>query len=72
MKLHKMFCVDEEVVDFLKGKNASGLVNGLLHKEMDERDLGLMSKDQLQIELDCNKLERETKKKLKEMRKNAK
>ena len=67
-----MFCVDEEVTDFLKGKNASELVNRLLHKEMDMQDLGLMSQKQLQTELDCNKLEKETKKKLKEMRQNAK
>ena len=66
-----MFCVDGEVEEFLKGKNASSLVNRLLLEYMDNEDMAHMTMEQLQAEKDCNKVEREFKAKCKELRKNA-
>ena len=66
-----MFSLDVEVIDFLKGKNGSSLVNGLLLQYMESEDCASMTMEQLQAEKDCNKAEREFKTKCKELRKNA-
>ena len=66
-----MFSLDIELIDFLKGKNASALVNRLLLEWKDRETCESMTIEQLQAEKDCNKLEREFKTKCKEVRKNA-
>ena len=71
VKVHKMFCVDGEVEEFLKGVNASELVNRLLLEHMNKEDLNSMTKEQIQAELKINALKRKTDKEVKELRKNA-
>jgi len=71
MKIHKMFCVDEELVDYLKGKNGSELVNGLLHERMGKDRLDGLNEEQCKAELEIIRLKKEVEEKSKEIRQNA-
>ena len=71
VKAHKMFCVDINVAEFLKGKNGSELVNRLLLEYMDIEDCASMTMEQLKAEKEVNKVNREKAKLIEEIRKDA-
>jgi len=71
MKRNKIFCIDEELFNFLKGKNASELVNKLLNEQIEKERFDGYNKEQCQTELDIIKLKKEMDNKIKEMRKNV-
>ncbi len=71
VKIHKMFCIEQEIVLFLKGKNGSELVNRLLLEHMKDSDIMSMNIPQLKAEVEIERLEKELKKKTKELRTNA-
>ena len=71
VKIHKMFCIEQEIVLFLKGKNGSELVNRLLLEHMKDSDIMSMNIPQLEAEVEIERLEKELKKKTKELRTNA-
>ena len=71
MKIHKMFCVDEELVDYLKGKNGSELVNELLHKQMGKDNLDGFNEEMCKAELEVIHMKEEMETKIKEIRENA-
>ena len=54
MKIHKMICLDPELVEKLKGQNASSLLNQLLkeHYARTENPYELMSQEELKFESD--------------------
>ena len=71
VKIHKMFCIEQEIALFLKGKNGSELVNRLLLEHMKDSDIMSMNIPQLKAEVEIERLEKELKKKTKELRTNA-
>ena len=66
-----MVSMDSDVIEFLKTLNASELINRLLREYIKDNDIMSMSIPQLKAEVQCEKLEKELKKKQKEIRKNA-
>jgi|TARA_R100000501_G_C2577749_1_gene82171 hypothetical protein len=71
MKINKIVCLDEEVVQFLKTVNASSLINRLLLEHMEQEDIMSMTLPQLKAKRECAKLEKEMRAKQKELIKNA-
>lgn len=63
--------MDSDVVEFLKTLNASELINRLLREHMKDNDVMSMTIPQLKAEKECNRLEKELKKRQKELRHNA-
>lgn len=51
MKVHKMFCIDMELAEKLKGENASALVNHLLLTHFEKGILANLSIEDLQKRL---------------------
>ena len=69
MKEDKMLSLDRDVVDYLrKESNASGLVNGILLKHFESREVNSMSEEELALEIKVAELELETKERIKELR----
>lgn len=59
----------EEILQKLEGEpNMSALINDLLLKHFDENDLGLMSLEELKAEQEVIEIEKEAKKRIKEVR----
>ena len=71
MKSPKMLYLDIELIEFLKGKNASELITRLLNEHMDHQVVSRLTKEETLAELKCIKLTKQHNKKLKEIRKNA-
>lgn len=71
MKVNKIVCLDENVIDFLKTTNASRLINDLVITHMKDADVMSMTIPQLKAEKECTRLEKELKKQQQELRKNA-
>lgn len=72
MKTLRTFSIDGEFIERLKEEgNQSELINRLLGEYFKQRDLDGMTKKQIEAELAINRLQKETDKKIKEMRKNA-
>lgn len=71
MKRNKIVCLDEDVVEFLKGRNASKLINNLLLEVMQKERYEGMSISQLEVEQQIIEMQKESEAKAKEMRKNA-
>ena len=55
MKIHKMFCIDQELAKELVNVNASGLVNDLLTKHFNKEDITKMTTEQLKKKLKITK-----------------
>lgn len=64
MKMHKMICLDPEIIEKLKGENISSLVNSLLSDYVKRNDLNSMSEDELKKALAIEEAREEFKKKL--------
>lgn len=71
VKVHKMFCIERNVSDFLKGRNASELVNRLLEEHMAHEDIEGMSADELRKNIKIEELKKETELKIEELRKHG-
>ena len=71
VKIHKMFCIEREVADFLKGKNASKLVNELLLDVMQKSKYEGMNREQLLAEKTIIDLKKNMEKKIIGIRKNV-
>ena len=56
-----MFSLDVEVIEFLKGKNASALVNDLMLKHMEQEDYYSMSDEELNRRIEAEKVLEEAK-----------
>ena len=71
VKIHKMFCIEWEVAEKLKGLNASGLVNDLLithfAKNSNQAKLNSMSTEELEALLVVETKREELNKQLKEL-----
>lgn len=46
MKIHKMFCIDQDIAEKLKKENASALANHLLIEYFKEKDVESMTPEQ--------------------------
>lgn len=68
MKAHKMFCIDIELVQKLKGINASSLVNELLTKHFEEEELNNTPLEQLIVMKDKLEAMEEYDRKLRELK----
>lgn len=71
MKINKVICLDEDIIEFLKGKNASATINTLLKDRMEDEDFNNMSEKELELELKAQKLEQKMTKKVQKIRQNG-
>ena len=72
MRILKTFTIDVEFVERLKNEtNQSELINGLIGDYYKKRDFNDMTKAQIKAEIEVIKLQKETDKQIKELRKNA-
>lgn len=71
VKVHKMFCIESQVADFLKGRNASKLVNRLLKNYIKEHDFKQMNASDLKKWIKIEKLKEELNKRIKEAENNG-
>ena len=69
VKVHKMFCVDININDWLKGQNASSLVNELLRTHMQKtiKPYAHLSIDEKKLLLTKMEIMREAEKKVEEI-----
>ncbi len=71
MKAPKMFYLNIELIDFLRGVNASELISRLLNEHINEDALENMTEKQCQTELKVIKLQQKMDKTIKKLRKDA-
>lgn len=71
MRVNKMFTIEYEFIERLKGVNASELVNKLLHKHYSSTDPDEMSIKQLKKAIAIEELREEHDKRLKDIEKNG-
>lgn len=72
MRIARTFTIEEDIIKKLnKSGNKSELINRILKEYFDKEDINQMSAKQLRAEIEVRKLEKETKVKIKELRKNG-
>jgi len=73
MRIARTFTLDEDLIKKLNKlqQNRSELLNQILREYFDKEDINQMNAKQIRAEIEIRKLEKENKKNIEEIRKNA-